>query len=68
MHADVHSAPFVFVSGAQLLSGHRWKVALHAGTQEVPLHVTVPFAGTGQFRQSGPQASAVLLATQVGAA
>src|SRR5688572_2822135 len=42
MHAAVHLV--ASVSGAQTLP-HRWKPGLHAGTHEVPLHDTVPFAG-----------------------
>jgi len=61
-------APVVFVSGAQVLFGHRWNVALHAGTHEVPLQVTVPFAGCVQVVHDGPQAATVSLAMQVGAA
>src|SRR5947208_13397831 len=48
VHAAVQLAPVVFVSGAQVAVGpvpHRWKPALHAGTQAVPLQVTVPFPG-----------------------
>jgi hypothetical protein len=52
---------------AQVLSGHRWKPVSQAGTQAVPLQVTLPFVGGVQVRQSGPQAALVLLATQVGA-
>ena len=60
----------MFVSGAQVgvAPGHRWKVALHAGTHAVPLHVTVPFSGAAQVAQDAPQAAMVSLATQVGAA
>lgn len=61
-------APVVFVSGAQVLFGHRWNVALHAGTQAVPLQVTVPFAGCVHVVHDGPQAAMVSLAMQVGAA
>jgi hypothetical protein len=52
---------------AQVLSPQRWKPVLQAGTQDVPLQVTLPFAGTGQVVQLAPHASAVLLGTQVGA-
>ena len=68
MHADVHCAPVVFVSAAQVPSGHRWKPALHAGTHAVPLQSTVPFAGAVQVVHDAPQAAMVSLATQVGAA
>jgi len=68
MHAEVQFAPVVFVSAAQVLFGHRWKLVLHAGTQDVPLQLTVPFAGCVQVVHDGPQASGVVLATQVGAA
>jgi hypothetical protein len=66
MQADVQRVP-ALSSGAQLLSGHRWKSALHAGTHDVPLQLTVPFAGAVQVVQLGPHAAAVLFATQVGA-
>ena len=65
VHAEVHRA--LLASLAQLLSGHRWKLASQAGTQAVPSQVTLPLVGAVQVVQVGPQASAVLLATQVGA-
>lgn len=68
VQAEVHSAPVVLVSAAQLLSGHRWKLVLQAWTQEVPSQVTVPFVGCVQVVQDGPQASGRSLVTQVGAA
>ena len=46
---------------------HMWKLVLQAGTHEVPLQVTLPLAGATQVAQDAPQASTVLLATQVGA-
>jgi hypothetical protein len=66
-HAAVQFAPVVFVSGAHVLP-HRWKPALQAGTQAVPLQVTVPFAGAVQVAHEGPQAATVSLATHVGEA
>jgi hypothetical protein len=66
MQAAVQRVPALW-SGAHVLSEHRWKLVLQAGTHEVPSQVTVPFAGTGHVVHDGPQASAVLLATQVGA-
>jgi hypothetical protein len=66
MHAAVQLVPDES-SGAQVVP-HRWKPVLHAGTQEVPLQVTVPLAGAVQVVQDAPQAATVLLATQVGAA
>ena len=71
VHAAVHWAPVVLLSGAQVAVvpvPHRWKPVLQARTQAVPLHVTVPFVGAVQVRHDAPQASTVLLATQVGAA
>jgi len=68
VHADVHSAPVVFVSAAQLPFGQMWKLVLQAGTQAVPLQLTVPFTGGVQVRHDGPQAALVSLDTQVGAA
>jgi len=68
VHADVHSAPVVFVSAAQLPFGHMWKSALQRGTQAVPSQLTIPFTGAVQVRHDGPQAAAVSLDTQVGAA
>ncbi len=65
MHATVHWAPVVLLSGAQVVP-HRWKPALQAGTQAVPLQVTVPFAGGVQVVHVAPQAAMVSLATQVG--
>jgi hypothetical protein len=47
---------------------HRWKVALHATTQVVPLQVEVPFVGAVQVAHDAPQAASVLLGTHVGAA
>ena len=67
VHAAVQLAPVVFVSGAQVVP-HRWNPALHAGTQAVPLQVTVPFAGAVQVVHEGPQAATVSFATHVGAA
>jgi hypothetical protein len=64
----VHSAPVVFVSAAQLPFGQMWKSVLQAGTQAVPLQLTVPFTGGVQVRHDGPQAALVSLDTQVGAA
>ena len=66
VHADVHCA--LFVSEAQLPFGHMWKSALQAGTQAVPLQLTIPFTGGVQVRHDGPQAAMVSLDTQVGAA
>jgi hypothetical protein len=71
MHAAVQLAPVVLLSGAQVpVAGgpQRWKPALQARTQDVPLQVTVPFAGAVQISQVAPQASGVVLGTQVGAA
>ena len=68
VHAAVHSAPVVFVSAAQLPFGHMWKSGLQAGTQAVPLQLTVPFTGAVQVAHDAPQAATVSLATQVGAA
>ena len=67
MHAAVHKAPVVLLSGTQLVP-HMWKPALQEGTQAVPLQVTMPFAGAVQVRHDGPQAAGVSLDTQVGAA
>ena len=64
----MHSAPVVFVSAAQLPFGQMWKSVLQAGTQAVPLQLTVPFTGGVQVRHDGPQAALVSLDTQVGAA
>ncbi len=66
VHAAVQLAPVVFVSGAQVFP-HRWKPALQAETQAVPLQVTVPFAGAVQVVHEAPQAATVSLATHVGA-
>ena len=60
-------APVVLVSATQLVP-HMWKPVLQAGTQAVPLQVTVPFAGGVQVAHDGPQAATVSLDTQVGAA
>ena len=71
VHAAVHLAPVVFVSGAHVAVAplpHRWKPVLQAGTQAVPLQVTVPFAGAVQVAHDAPHAATVLLATQVGLA
>ena len=71
VHAAVHWAPVVLLSAAQVAVApvpHRWKPVLHAGTQAVPLQVTVPFAGAVHVAHVAPQALTVLLATQVGAA
>jgi hypothetical protein len=67
VHAAVQFAPVVFVSGAHVVP-HRWNPALHAGTQAVPLQVTVPFAGGVQVVHEAPQAAMVSFATHVGAA
>jgi hypothetical protein len=70
MQAAVQFAPVVLLSGAQVpvaAGPHRWKPVLQARTQDVPLQLTVPFAGAVQVVQLAPQASFVLLATQVGA-
>jgi len=66
MHAEVQLAPVAFVFAAQVLFGQRWKLVLHAGTHAVPLQLTVPFAGGVHVRQLAPQASVVVLTTQVG--
>ena len=70
VHAFVQAAPVVFVFAAQVPSSgplvHRWKVALQAGTQFVPLQLTVPLVGAVQVVHVGPQASGVSLVTQVG--
>jgi hypothetical protein len=66
VHADVHR--LLLVSEAHVLSEHMWKPVLQADTQDVPLQLTVPFAGAVQVVHDGPQAATVLLATQVGAA
>ncbi len=66
VQVDVHCA--LFELDAQLPFGQTWKSVLQAGTQAVPLQVTVPFAGGVQVRHDGPQAAAVSLDTQVGAA
>jgi hypothetical protein len=69
IHAAVQLAPDELL-GAQIALApvpHRWKLALQAGTQEVPLQVTVPLAGATQVAQEAPHASTVLFATQVGA-
>ena len=65
MHAAVQLAPVVFVSATHVVP-HRWVLAGHAGTQDVPLHVTVPPVGAVQVAHEGPQAAMVSLATQVG--
>lgn len=65
VHAAVQFAPVVFVSGAQVVP-HRWKPALQAGTQDVPLQLTVPFAGAVQVAHDGPHAALVSLETHVG--
>ena len=66
----MQAAPVVFVFAAQVPSSgplvHRWKVALQAGTQFVPLQLTVPLVGAVQVVHVGPQASWVSLVTQVG--
>ena len=66
----MQAAPVVFVFAAQVPNSgplvHRWKVALHAGTQAVPLQLTVPLVGAVQVVHVGPQASGVSLVTQVG--
>ena len=68
VHAAVHWAPVVLVSGAQVVP-HRWKPVLQAVTHAVPLQLTVPFrGGVGQTAHDAPQAATVSLATQVGAA
>jgi hypothetical protein len=66
MHAAVQLAPVAFVLAAQVLFGQRWKLVLQAGTHAVPLQVTVPFVGAVHVRQLAPQASVVVLGTQVG--
>jgi len=66
VHADVHCV--LLVSEAQVPPGQMWKLVLQAGTQAVPLQLTVPFTGGVQVRHDGPQAAAVSLDTQVGAA
>jgi hypothetical protein len=71
VQAAVQFAPVVFVSGAHVpgLVPHRWEPAGHAGTHDVPLHVTVPpFVGATQVVHDGPHAATVSLAMQVGAA
>jgi len=54
----VQAAPVVFVFAAQVPNSgplvHRWKVALHAGTQAVPLQLTVPLVGAVQTVQLLP--------------
>ena len=67
VQAAVHMAPVVLLSETQLVP-HMWKPALQAGTQAVPLHVTVPFAGGVQVAHAAPQALTVSLDTQVGVA
>jgi hypothetical protein len=64
MQADVHRV--LLVLDAQVLSGHRWKVALQAGTQFVPSQVTLPFVGAVHVAHDAPHAAVVLFATQVG--
>jgi hypothetical protein len=62
-------APVVLLSGAQVAVApvpHRWKPVLHAGTQFVPLQVTVPLVGAVQVVHDAPHAATVSLATQVG--
>jgi hypothetical protein len=71
VQAAVQLAPVVFVSGAQVAVAplpHRWKPALQARTQAVPLQLTVPFVGAVQVAHEAPQAATVSLATHVGAA
>jgi len=55
------------LSGTQAVP-HRWKPALQAVTQAVPLQLTMPFATGWQIAHDAPQAATVSLATQVGAA
>lgn len=64
VHADVHCV--LLVSEAQVPLAQMWKPVLQAGTQAVPLQLTVPFTGGVQVRHDGPQAAAVSLDTQVG--
>jgi hypothetical protein len=66
VHADVHCV--LLVSAAQLPFGQMWKSVLQAGTQAVPLQLTVPLTGGVQVKHDGPQAAAVSFDTQVGAA
>ena len=71
VHAAVHLAPVALVSGAHVAAAplpHRWKPVLQAGTQAVPLQVTVPFAGAVQVAHDAPHAATVSLTTHVGAA
>ena len=65
MHAVVQLAPVAFVSATHVVP-HRWVLAGHAGTQDVPLHVTLPPVGAVQVAHDGPQAAMVSLVTQVG--
>jgi hypothetical protein len=66
VHADVQCA--LSLSAAHVPDAvHRWKPVLQAGTQVVPLQVTVPLVGATQVEHDAPQASTVVFATQVGA-
>ena len=64
MQAAVHMAPVVLLSETQVVP-HMWKPVLQAGTQAVPLQVTVPFAGGVQVAHDGPQALGLVLGTAV---
>lgn len=66
VHADVQCAVSLFAAQVPV-AVQRWKFVLQAGTQDVPLQLTVPLVGAVQVRQFGPQASGVSLVTQVGA-
>jgi hypothetical protein len=66
VHAEVQRV--LLESDAHVLSEHMWKPVLQAETHDVPLQLTVPFAGAVHVVHDGPQAAVVSFDTQVGAA